>query len=133
MESRQYEFGPSQNELIQDLARKMRFVGFLLFAIGALSIIGGIVAIFFLFLGRARGVNLGGIIQGIFFILVGYWTIKAGAAFKRIVDTQGNDLGNLMGALGELRKLYTLQYWLAIILLIFIGLALIFGIVAILS
>lgn len=131
MESRQYEFSPSQNELIQDLAGKMRFVGFLLFTVGTLSIIGGIIAIFFFFVGQTGVVDLGGIIQGIFFILVGYWTIKAGAAFKRIVDTQGNDLENLMGALSELRKLYTLQYWLAILLLIFIGLALILGIFAI--
>jgi hypothetical protein len=27
-------------------------------------------------------------------------------------EARGNDLNNLMDALGELRKLYTLQYWL---------------------
>jgi hypothetical protein len=55
-------------------------------------------------------------------------------AFKLIVETQGNDIENLMGALGQLRKLYTLQYWLFFIGLIFLAIAVIviviFGIAA---
>jgi len=54
----------------------------------------------------ARG-GLANIIQGIVQIIIGFWTNKAASAFKQIVTTQGNDIENLMGALGELRKLYS--------------------------
>jgi len=45
--------------------------------------------------------------------IIGFWTTKAASAFKQIVATQGNDIENL-GALAELRKLYT-RYWLYIV------------------
>ena len=121
MESRGYEFSGSQNELIKNLADKMRFVAYFLIAAGVLGVIGGLVSL------RAGG--FGGIINGIVYILIGVWTNSAASAFRRIVETQGNDIENLMGALGELRKLYTLQYWLLIIALVFIALALVVGIV----
>ena len=125
MESRQYEFSGSQNELIKNLADKMRFVAYFLIAAGVLGVIGGLVSL------RAGG--FGGIINGVVYALIGVWTNSAASAFRRIVETQGSDIENLMGALGELRKLYTLQYWLLIIALVFIALALVVGIVAALT
>jgi hypothetical protein len=35
-----------------------------------------------------------------------------------------------MGALGELRKLYALQYWLLIVLLIFLALTIVLSLIA---
>ncbi|MDJ1168164.1 hypothetical protein PMG71_01830 [Roseofilum sp. BLCC_M154] len=64
-------------------------------------------------------------ISGVADFLIGIWTYQASTAFKRIVDTQGQDIENLMGALGELRKLYTLQYWVLILTLV--ALAVVFG------
>jgi hypothetical protein len=125
MESRQYEFSGSQNELIKNLADKMRFVAYFLIAAGVLAAIGGLVSL--------RGGGFGGIINGVVYVLIGVWTNSAASAFRRIVETQGNDIENLMGALGELRKLYTLQYWLLIIALVFIALALVVGIVVALT
>ncbi|MDJ0514906.1 MAG: hypothetical protein QNJ74_01165 [Trichodesmium sp. MO_231.B1] len=119
MEDRQYEFNPSQNELILDLSNKMRFVSYFLIAGGVLATIIGLL-----------GLNPGVIIQAVVDILIGVWTLKAASSFKLIVDTQGNDIVNLMGALGELRKLYRLQYWLLIIALVFLAIALVLGIVA---
>ena len=119
MEDRQYEFNQSQNELILDLSNKMRFVSYFLIAGGVLAIIIG-------FLGLSPDV----IIQAVVDILIGLWTLKAASSFKLIVDTQGNDIVNLMGALGELRKLYRLQYWLLIIALVFLAIALVLGIIA---
>lgn len=121
MESREYEFSSSQNELVKNLADKMRFVAYFLIAVGVLGLIGGLLSL------RAGGV--GNIISGIVYILIGFWTNNASSAFRRIVETSGSDIENLMGALGELRKLYTLQYWLLIIALVFIALALILGLV----
>ncbi len=116
-----YEFNNIQNQLIRELAEKMRFVGYFLIGLGVLVTIFGLVLI-------ARG-GLGNIIQGIVQIIIGFWTTKAASAFKQIVATQGNDIENLMGALGELRKLYTLQYWLYILALIFVALGVVLAIV----
>ncbi len=116
MESREFEFDTSQNGLFSDLAQKMGFVGLLFIALGALTILGGV------FNGLG---GLSNIFVGVLYILIGLWTKNASDAFRRIVDTQGNDITNLMTALGQLRKLYTLQYWAIIISMIFVVLALI--------
>lgn len=120
MELQPYEFSNTQNQLIKELSNKMRFVGYFLIVLGVLVAIGGLVVI-------ARG-GLGNIIQGIVQIVIGFWTTKAASAFQEIVDTEGNDIENLMGALGELRKLYTLQYWLYIVALIFVAIGVVVGI-----
>lgn len=121
MNFQQYEFSSSQNELIKQLSDKMRFVAYFLIAVGALTAVGGLLAL-------ARG-GFGNIIAGVVNIIIGVWTNKAASSFKMIVDTQGNDIENLMGALGELRKLYNLQYWLLIITLIFVVIGLVLAIV----
>lgn len=116
-----YEFSGSQNELIKNLADKMRFVSYFLIGAGVLIALGGVITIF-------RG-GVGNIITGIVQAILGIWTNKAADAFKRIVVTQGSDIENLMGALGELRKLYSLQYWLYLILLIFLSIILVLSLV----
>lgn len=112
MELQPYEFNNTQNQLIRQLAQKMRFVGYILIALGVLVIVAGIV-----------NFRLGGfatIIQGIIQLIIGLWTAKAATSFQLIVKTQGNDIENLMTALGELRKLYALQYWIFIIALVLV-------------
>ncbi len=88
----------------------MRFVSYFLIALGVLLILAGIVSF------RAGGFAT--IIQGIIQVVIGIWTTKAATSFQLIVKTQGSDIENLMNALGELRKLYALQYWALIIALI---------------
>ena len=128
-----YEFSSSQNELFQDLANKMRFVGILLLIGGILSLVIGIfvtgLGIFVQKEGIPIGSAVNAIIQGIFLWLIGNWTRKAAAGFSRIVTTTNNDIENLMGAMDELRKLYTLQYVLAIITIIFIGLVFVISLI----
>ena len=120
-----YEFDASQNELFKDISKKMSLVGTLSLIGGILSLVMGIfVTIVWLFIQKdnvhiRNGIN--GIIQGGFLLLIGNWTSKAAQGFLRIVKTTDNDIENLMGALGELRKLYTLQYNLAIIGIVFIA------------
>lgn len=122
MSFEQYEFSNSQNELIKNLADKMRFVGLFLIVSGVLALLGGILTL--------RQGGFGNIFNGVFYIVLGFWTQKAASSFKLIVDTEGSDIENLMGALGELRKLYALQYWLLIILLIFLALGIVLGLIA---
>ena len=96
----------------------MRFVSYFLIALGLLLILSGVLSF------RTGGFS--SIIQGIVQLLIGIWTTKAASSFQLIVKTQGSDIENLMTALGELRKLYTLQYWVFILALILV----VIGIVA---
>ena len=119
MESRTYEFNPTQNELIYDLAQKMRFVSYFLITLGVLLIIGRIISV--------KSGLISGVINGTVQILIGFWTHKAAASFQLIADTKNHDLENLLGGLGELRKLYTLEYWLIFIASVFMTLSIVIG------
>lgn len=124
----EYEFSNSQNKLIGDLGKKMNFVGILMIIGATLALISGVVA---LFAGASQGsFDFSAITQGIFLLLTGLWTRNAAQSFKRVVNTTGSDIENMLGALGELRKLYNLQYWLIIITLIALAVILIFGLFA---
>ncbi|NET58154.1 MAG: hypothetical protein F6K47_18965 [Symploca sp. SIO2E6] len=122
----QYEFDSSQNELISDLAKKMSFVATLLIVTGILLLVSSLAG---LILSFSLSAITDSIINGVFMLFIGFWTRNAAKAFQNIVKTQGHDIENLMGALGELRKLYTLQYWLVILALIFIALAFVLAII----
>jgi hypothetical protein len=103
----EYEFDATQNHSLDDLAKKMRFVGLTSVGVGALLVATGI-AVGIL---QARGLGFGiaNGAQGLFLVLLGLWTRAAGARFGRIVDTQGCDIAHLMGAIGQLRRIYGLQ------------------------
>jgi len=120
--SQEYEFNNSQNELIQNLASTMKFVAYFLIAVGIISAISGLIAI-------TRG-GFTALVQGVVQGIIGFWTIKAAKSFQLIVDTEGRDIENLMGALGELRKLYGFQYWILIIAIIFVVIGLVVGLIA---
>ena len=126
MNNQEFEFNESQNSLIKDLADKMSFVSIFLIVASIISIISGIMQI------GVNG-NFGDVITGVFYLFVGIWTNNAASGFKKIVNTQEHDIEFLMGALGELRKLYALQYWLLIIMVIFMAVLLVIAIVASLS
>ena len=51
-------------------------------------------------------------VTGVFFLLQGVWTRSSAASFQKIVDTRGNDITNLMNAVGALRTMYGLLYLL---------------------
>jgi hypothetical protein len=124
MSQEQYEFSDSQNELIRDLSQKMKFVSSFLKVVGGINAIGGALAIV-----QHQPNGASAIINGVVYVLIGVWTSQAASSFLKIVDTQGNDIENLMLALGELRKLYQFQYWVLIICIIFVILAFVAGII----
>ena len=114
-----YEFDDGQNELIGKLAHRMQWVAYFLLVAGALTGALG--------LGTVAEGGIVHAIQAGFMIVVGVWTRRAAVAFEGIVQTEGSDISNLMAALAELKKLYTLQFWviavaigLLVILLLFI-------------
>jgi hypothetical protein len=99
---KQYEFQPSENKVIGELASKMNFVGLFLLAVGVLVIAHGVVV----------AVHWGPIISGTLTCVVGIWTQRASVSFRNVVHTEGRDISHLMRALEDLRKLYSLQFWL---------------------
>jgi hypothetical protein len=102
---KQYEFKPGENKIIGQLAFKMHFVGLFLLAMGLIIIAIGVAVVF----------HVGPIISGTLACVVGLWTQRASMSFKNVVQTEGRDITHLMDALDDLRKLYTLQYWLLVL------------------
>src|SRR6516162_10912973 len=51
-------------------------------------------------------------VTGLFFLLQGIWARSSAASFQKIVDTKGNDIANLMNAVGALQSMYGQLYLL---------------------
>ena len=105
----EYEFSDRQNELVGALAGKMSFVGTMMIVFGILLDLGGLVSILLLHLAPTSGAALTNVIAGAALLCVGFWTRGAAVHFQRIVDTEGSDVSNLMTALEELFRIYSLQ------------------------
>lgn len=87
-------------------------VGYFSIAIGVIATLVGILLLL-------QG-NFTVISQGVTAFLIGYWTLNASKSFLLIVQTKGTDIELLMNAVADMRRLYTLQYWLLIIGLVFL-------------
>jgi hypothetical protein len=98
-----WEFTSEQNLLVARLASRMRYVG------TALMVLAAMLAAWAL-LGSGSGDMLA-LQVGIVLALTGLWSARGGAAFARVVKTQGLDVQHVMRALHHMAKLYELQYW----------------------
>jgi hypothetical protein len=103
------------------LAFNMKIVGVVSMITGGLGVVGGCI------LFAKGGASI--LIQGGLAFVIGGFTVQAAAAFRRIVDTRGDDIGHLMTALGALRSLYQLQVFLlsAALVLLVVGFILFAG------
>lgn len=124
MEQQTYEFGPEQNETIRILASRMKFVGIFYIVIGVLMGIAGLVALAMMPLFGAVY-----LLMTIPQVLIGIWTTRAATSFRMIVESAGSDIQHLSNALDSLRKLYTLQFWILIVVIAFFVLGLLFSII----
>lgn len=106
---KEYEFGEKQNELVGALAGRMAFVGAMMIVFGILLDVLGLIGILVLHLAPTSGGALTNIVAGATLLCVGFWTRGAAERFQRIVDTEGKDVSNLMIALEELFRIYSLQ------------------------
>jgi hypothetical protein len=109
-----YEFSPSQSELIRGLAFRMKFVGWATLIVGLLALVVGILTL-----------TIGAVIQAAVGLVLAGFTLAAAAAFTKIVTTRGSDIRHLMDALRSLSTLYSVQMILIIVGLVFIVLAIV--------
>ena len=68
------------------------------------------------------GITINTLAVAVFLLLLGAWTRSAGDSFRKIVETKGSDVTNLMDGLGSLHGMYSLFYSILIIVLL-VGLA----------
>src|SRR5262245_13483035 len=126
-----YEFTAAQNSLIDALARDMLWVAVALLVVGILYAVGLLVSVVRSFqdphfLVQAALVGL----AMLFYLALGTWTSRSARAFERIVTTRSRDIDHLMEALDNLRKMYRLVSLLIKIYVVFVGLAVIIGLIA---
>src|SRR5262245_17488216 len=96
----EYEFSAGENAIFAELRSAMSVVGIGFFVLGAISVLGGLAAA-----ARQPASGISGLLSGTLYILIGSWTRSAAAAFGRIATTHGNDVTNLMTAMGELLRM----------------------------
>jgi len=109
---REYEFDDAENTILSRLAAKMTLVG--LIGLAACVLAAGGLCVFFFRLPA----GLPAMVNGVFFValvwvgiglLVSAWNLKAAHHFKIIVSTAGEDVPQLMSALGQLDRIYLVQ------------------------
>jgi hypothetical protein len=122
-----FEFTLMQDEVIRSLSKKMKFVGFFYIIASALV---GLAGVGFMFVNAWIGLFYMILLTPE--LLIGIWTLNAGKSFRLIVDTKGQDVPHLMNALNALRKLYTMMFWILIIGLVFMVLAIV-GVIVLIS
>jgi hypothetical protein len=115
-----YEFTPAQNMTIQVLGQRMKFIGILNMVFAGFMTIGGVIVLF-----KFPIQAIVAFAEVALFAFMGLWNYKGAASFKMIVETSGNDIAHLMNALEDLRKIYNLQYWLMIIVLVLVAIGII--------
>ena len=123
-----YEFTMAQDDVIRALSKKMKFVGMFYVVVSAIV---GLAGLGFMFLNAWIGLFY--MIMLTPELLIGIWTLTAAKSFKLVVDTKGHDVPHLMNALNSLRKLYTMMFWILIIALAFMVIAIVAAIVLISS
>src|SRR5262245_45915233 len=96
-----FEFTESENAVVGGLAARMHLVGLFTLGVGLFVILVGVII-----------VNVPSILSGTLYSVIGLWTDRASASFRKISDTRGKDMAHLIVALRDLRNLYTLQIWI---------------------
>ncbi|MBE9124670.1 MULTISPECIES: hypothetical protein [unclassified Coleofasciculus] len=118
LERTQYEFNDQQNLLFQELANKMLWVSrFLLWLVIPLMIT-------FAFDPDEnpqwfyKGFH---IFNAVLYFFISRFTARAAKSFRRIIETESNDIKHLMNAIEKIRKLYWIQRLLVEISVFLVG------------
>ena len=114
-----YEFDPQQNAVFSRLADVMTFVAVAMIVPVLLTTAAAV------FAGRS---TLAGVVivapLPIAFAIMAAQLYQSANSFRRIVKTQGSDVSNLMAALVQMSRAYSVQRWLWIVISVAVILAL---------
>jgi hypothetical protein len=101
----EFEFSPAQEGMFRDLGRKMRIVGAFFVLAGLMRLIYDALVL------HEVHLDLTFIID----VLIGVWTLSAARSFRRVAEAGGQDVERMLEGLSDIRKLYSLIYWLLIV------------------
>lgn len=99
-----YEFSDVENSTIASTGTRARVWAILALVSGALSTVIGVLTI-----SKGGFMALLNLVSGPVNLVMGLTILGVAAAFKSIVDTKGNDVAHMMGALKKLNTAYTIQ------------------------
>lgn len=102
----EYEFTDSQNIVIGQAAKNVRFVGIASIALGAFLCLS-------IFVGSPYSILL----HGAIYITLGVMTRGIGISLQAIVDLEGSDISHLMRAMKVLSDVYGYIKWLILLLI----------------
>ena len=103
-----FEFTADQNTQFHTASKWMRFAAWIQIIAAVLSVIGW---------AKTRD---GGLLGGVIFGLVGYWTLGAAKAFRQVAETTGGDVSHVMRAVEQLKRLYKFQGLLFLVMFVLI-------------
>ncbi len=110
-----YEFTQTENAVIGRLGGRARLYGVMSIVIGLLMLAAGVIVI--VVLPGPFGLPVGATIAvaALQPIVSGGFYAAAGSAFKQVVDTQGNDIPHMLGAIGKLTHAVRIEAVVAIL------------------
>ena len=112
----QYEFNEMENGVIAKTAGRAKTWGIIAIVIGSIEVLSG----FAFFVSPGLLLNF---ITGIAQIVIGVTFLGVGGSLTSVVNTQGNDIEHMMGALNKLSTAFMIQIIMAIIQAVLIALA----------
>ena len=122
---RSYELDGKANTVLAGLASAMRFVAVVHVVLGAVY---GVVTVLAVLSGHVAA-TVGGALQAIYYVALGVILSGAALYFRKIVDSNGQDIPYLMVALDRLRRYFNVQ---RIIIAILLGLVVVGIVMAVL-
>jgi hypothetical protein len=124
----EYEFSNDENRVVGTLATVSRISGWLNLVLAA-----GMIVVCIKIVSAASLVSGGGALTAVIVMfsaallaLFGVWLIRAASLLGNIVTTQGSDITHLMAAFRELAKIYRTQFWMWMVGIVLIGVAIVF-------
>lgn len=112
----QYEFNEMENGIIAKTAGRAKTWGIIAIVIGSIEVLSG----FAFFVSPGLLLNF---ITGIAQIVIGVTFLGVGNSLTQVVQTQGNDVEHMMGALNKLSSAFMIQIIMAIVQAVLIALA----------
>ena len=108
-ESAEYEFSPVENQTISKTAKWAKVLGIILFVEAGVNLLD---------------FDLSNLVSSVISIAIGLAFYRASESLNAVVNIQGNDVGFMMQAMDKLSTAFQIRIVLAILAIVFIGLAL---------